>query len=156
MIGDSPSGRVAQLIWGVKQSFRSYVEAAGGVIDTDAERTPDGGFIFVAGPDSDLKLDPEGGLSGTGVFQGQVRFTAHGGMLSVQLTDLWLETGPTGASLSIAERTYRLEVAKLGAMIDDQPAEPALPTTITLDGYQWLGAHYAPGTVLDPVRLVLG
>ena len=156
MTRNSPSGRVAQLIWGVKQSFRSYVEAAGGVIDTDVARTSDGGFIFVADPDSDLILDPEGGLSGKGVFQGQVRFTAHGGMLSVQLTDLWLETGPTGASLSIAEPTYRLEVAKLGAMIDNQPAAMTLPTTITLDGYQWLGAHYPPGTVLDPVRLVLG
>ena len=43
---------MTRLSWGVKQSFRGYVEGAGGVIETGAgaTRTDDGGFAFPAAP----------------------------------------------------------------------------------------------------------
>ena len=152
--------RVASLTWGVKQSFRNYVAAAGGVIEVDGggSRTSDGEFIFHAAPDSDLAFDANGALSGQGVFAGEVRFTAHGGMLSVRLAELRLDLSATGAALSIAERTYRLDVARvdLAAAALGVGGQLILPTTVTMDGYQWLGDHYPPGTVLDPVRLSVG
>lgn len=148
---------MATLSWGVKQSFRSYVEAAGGTVATSggAERTPDGGFAFPEGPESTLARGADGRLTGVGRFQGEVSFSAHGGMLSVVLVDPWIEATEAGLIISVADsaaRTRRLPFATLdaGAMT----AEGDLPAAITLDGMFLLGDHYPPGTVLDAVRVV--
>lgn len=149
--------RVTRLHWGVKESFRRYVEAAGGKIEVldGAERTADGTFVFPAAPDSDLRLGGDGKLEGAGSFLGEVRFEAHGGMLSVKLAKPGIEVGPTGAVLTMAdERGNRLTFANLdlaAAVLDDDIL--SLPTAITLDGMYVLGDHYPPKTVLDPVRL---
>ena len=142
--------RVTRLGWGVKQSFRAYVEGSGGSIALDggAARADDGTFVFAATADSDLALDG-GALSGTGRFAGKIAFQAHGGLLSVTLTDPWVEPAGDGWVLSIAETaTRRTAIAKLGAVEDG-----ALPAVTTLDGMMILGDHYPPGTQLDPVRL---
>lgn len=138
------------LAWGVKQSFRSYVEGSGGeiVADAGATRAADGTFLFEATAGSDLSLDG-GAPSGTGRFRGRVSFTAHGGLLSVTLTDPWIEAADDGWVLSIAETaTRRTAIARLGPVTDG-----ALPAATTLDGMMILGDHYPPGTPLDPVRL---
>ncbi|MDP3748052.1 MAG: HtaA domain-containing protein [Phenylobacterium sp.] len=154
--------RVSALSWGVKQSFRTYVEAAGGVIEVrdGAERAEDGAFTFAAAPGGDLRLDAEGKLSGQGSFLGEVRFAAHGGMLSVCLADPILEIGPSRAVVTVADssaRDYRLEVAQLdlGAMTSGEAGEIVIPATVSMHGSQWLGDHYPPRTPLDPVRLIL-
>ena len=136
---------IDRLIWGVKQSFRAYVEGSGGTIATTdgAGRADDGTFVFQAADDSDLAIGADGVLSGVGRFRGQVAFKAHGGMLSVTLTDPWIaETA-----------TRRTAIAKLdaAALAGDERAE--LPAVITLDGMMIVGDHYPPGTPLDPVRL---
>ena len=149
--------RVTQLQWGVKESFRRYVEAAGGKIEVldGAERAADGTFVFPAAPSSDLRLGAGGKPEGAGAFLGQVRFEAHGGMLSVKLVAPALEIGPSEMVLSVAdERGDRLPIAKLD--ISSTNAEDgglAVPAKVTLDGMYLLGDHYPPGTVLDPVRL---
>ena len=170
---------MATLSWGVKQSFRGYVEAAGGTVATTrgAERAPDGGFLFPEGPGSTLAQGADGRLRGAGRFQGEVSFSAHGGMLSVVLVDPWIEASEAGLILSVADSpaaTRRLPFAKLdadamttealttGAPTTDAPTTDApttdgglvLPAAITLDGMFLLGDHYPPGTVLDPVRLL--
>ena len=160
---------MATLSWGVKQSFRGYVEAAGGTVATTrgAERAPDGGFLFPEGPLSTLAQGADGRLRGAGRFQGEVSFSAHGGMLSVVLVDPWIEASEAGLILSVADSpaaTRRLPFAKLDAdaMTTDAPTTDApttdgglvLPAAITLDGMFLLGDHYPPGTVLDPVRLL--
>lgn len=142
--------RVTTLRWGVKQSFRAYVEAMGGAISADAgaARADDGGFVFAAAEDSDLVAD-DGGLSGTGRFRGRVAFSAHGGMLSVTLVDPWVEAAADGWVLSIAETaTRRTAIAKLGVLEGG-----AMGAVTTLDGMMILGDHYPPGTALDEVRL---
>ena len=142
--------RVTRLGWGVKQSFRAYVEGSGGSIALDggAGRAADGTFMFEAMADSDLALD-DGALSGTGRFTGKLVFQAHGGLLSVTLTDPWVEPAGDGWVLSIAETaTRRTAIAKLDAIQDG-----ALSAVTTLDGMMILGDHYPPGTQLDRVTL---
>ena len=150
------------LIWGVKQSFRNYVEMSGGAITVaaGATRTEGGEIAFPAAPDSDLGVDG-GALGGTGRFVGEVRFQAHGGMLSVALFDPGIEVGAEGPALSVADsaaRTRRVTFAKLdlAGMAAGPDGSVTLPATITLDGMFILGDHYPPGTVLDPVRLLAG
>ena len=154
---------VKTLSWGVKQSFRAYVEGAGGKTETSdgAERTADGGFTFAAGPDSTLTLDEGGKLTGRGTFLGVVQFEAHGGMLKVCLADPILEITDAGAVLTVADhvsRTYRLEAAKLdlAAATTESSGEVALPAALMMFGCQWLGDHYPAGTPLDVVRLGVG
>lgn len=154
---------VTTLSWGVKQSFRSYVEATGGVIETadGAARAADGGFTFVAAPGEGLSLDAHGQLAGRGAFLGEVRFESHGGMLKVRLIDPILEVGASGAILTVADssaRTYRLEAARLdlSAMTVEPSGDLVFPAALLMFGSQWLGDHYPAGTALDPVRLGLG
>jgi len=151
--------RVTTLAWGVKQSFRNYVEMSGGTIaaGAGAARTADGELAFEAAADSDLSVDG-GALSGAGRFVGEVTFQAHGGMLSVALFDPGVETGPDGAALTVADtaaRTRRVVFAKLdlAAATAGPDGSLSIPAAITLDGMFILGDHYPPGTALDPVRL---
>ena len=149
---------MATLSWGVKQSFRSYVEMSGGTIAVaaGAARTGDGLVAFAAAAESDLAVDG-GALLGTGRFPGEVSFQAHGGMLSVALFDPGIEAGADGATLTVADSVGRRVVfAKLdlAGMAAGPDGAVSLPATITLDGMFILGDHYPPGTVLDPVRLV--
>ncbi len=160
MTGDQARGPVTALHWGVKQSFRAYVETVGGVIETadGAERGADGAFTFAAAPDSTLTLAADGTPEGRGKFLGEVRFQAHGGMLKVCLADPILEISGSGASLTVADssaRTYRLEIAQLDltATTSGESGEIAIPAALTIEGMQLLGDHYPPRTVLDPVRL---
>jgi len=162
MVKAPQSRPVTMLHWGVKQSFRTYVEATGGVIEVGggAERAADGGFIFAASQDSDLRLGADGKLEGLGRFRGEVRFSAHGGMLSVGLADPGLEIGASGAALTVGdgvEHTRRLPIARLdlAAMTFADSGEAVIPTALTMDGSQLLGDHYPPTTALDPLRLVL-
>lgn len=153
---------VKTLTWGVKQSFRAYVEGAGGTIEAGAgaQRTADGGFTFDAAPDSSLTVDADGKLAGRGLFLGEVQFAAHGGMLKVALVDPILEITDSGALLTVADhvtRTYRLEAAKLDlAAMTTEPGEITLPAALMMFGCQWLGDHYPAGTQLDEVRLGVG
>lgn len=146
------------LRWGVKQSFRSYVEATGGTIETlgGADRAADGGFVFAVAPGGDLTLDAEG--APVGRFLGEVSFQAHGGMLAVRLADPALEVGASGPVLTMAEGGAggrRVEIARLdlAAATTGEGGERIIPTALTLDGSQVLGDHYPPTTALDPVIL---
>lgn len=154
--------RVTTLSWGVKQSFRSYVEGAGGKVETSegAARADDGGFTFAASPDSTLAVDAGGQLTGRGLFTGIVHFEAHGGMLKVWMVDPILEITEAGVVLTVADhptRTYRLEAAKLDlAAPAAEPGALTLPAALLMFGSQWLGGNYPAGTALDPVRLGVG
>jgi len=148
---------MATLSWGVKQSFRGYIDAAGGTVAVagGAERAPDGVFLFREGPESTLARGGDGRLTGVGRFEGEVRFKAHGGMLNVVLTDPWVEATEAGLILSVAaSATRRVVFAKLnGDAMATEGDATVVPAAITLDGMFFLGDHYPPGTVVDPVRL---
>ena len=150
------------LTWGVKQSFRHYVQSMGGVTEArgGAVRTADGEFTFAIAAGGGLSLDAAGKPQGQANFLGEVRFVAHGGMLSVFFADPALEFGPTSATLTVADteaRTLRIEIAKLDltAITTGADGELVIPTALSLYGGQLLGDHYPPGTPVDPVRLKL-
>jgi hypothetical protein len=149
------------LVWGVKQSFRAYVEGAGGVIEAGggATRTGDGGFSFAAATGSGLTLGADGRPVGTGGFVGEVRFEAHGGMLKVFLADPAVEIGPEGAAITVADspaRDRRVELALLDLTAVTQDGDSlVIPTKLSRDGWRVLGDHYPQMTPLDPVRLTL-
>ena len=160
---EHPANQAAGLSWGLKQSFRAYVEAAGGAIETGegAERAADGAFTFPAAAGEGLKLGAGGKPEGVGRFVGEVRCEAHGGMLKIFLADPSVEIGPAGAVIAVADtraRDRRVELAQLdlaAATIADDGAW-VIPAKLSGDGWQVLGDHYPPSTPLDPVRLKLG
>ena len=160
MTDSQKSLQATTLTWGVKQSFRGYVEGAGGVIETaaGAGRGAEGEFTFPAGPGSDLRLGDDGRLEGSAKFLGEVSFKAHGGMLSVFLIDPMVEISGGKAVLTVADhpaRDRRLEAAQLdlAAMTTGEGGELVLPAALMMFGCQWLGDHYPARTPLDPVRL---
>ncbi len=152
----------ATLEWGLKQSFRAYVEGAGGSIETEGVgRAPDGGFVFGAAPgDAGVRLGADGKPHGVGSFLGEVRCQAHGGMLKVTLADPNVEIGPDGGAITVVDpfaRETRVELAVLeldGATAGDD-GDIVIPTKLSKDGWRVLGDHYPPMTPLDPVRLRL-
>ena len=153
----------ATLEWGLKQSFRAYVEGAGGSIETGegVGRTPDGAFVFAAAPgDAGVRLGADGKPQGVGRFLGEVRCQAHGGMLKVTLADPSVEIGPQGGAVTVVDpfaRENRVELAvlELDAATVGDDGDIVIPTKLSKDGWRVLGDHYAPTTPLDPVRLKL-
>ena len=148
----------SKLTWGVKASFRSYVEAAGGsvTLGDGATRNEDGTFVFNAIPGGDLTIAPDGSATGSMRFQGTITFEAHGGMLKSTLTELGLEAGDDGLHLTVLDAPLNKErcaIAKLGAVDSDADNGLSISTEITLDGMYQIADNYPPGTELDPVRL---
>jgi hypothetical protein len=150
------------LSWGLKQSFRGYVEGAGGSIEVGqgAERAADGAFTFPAAPGEGLTLGADGKPQGVGRFVGEVLCQAHGGMLKVFLADPGVEIGPDRAVITVADtpaRDRRLDLAELDLAAATTAEDGALviPAKLARDGWQVLGDHYPAGTPLDPLRVTL-
>jgi len=147
-----------KMTWGVKASFRNYVEGAGGSITLEdgVSRTEDGAFVLTAIPGGDLVIAADGSATGTMQFQGTIGFDAHGGMLKSTLSELGLEASPEGLVLTALEAPMnesRCSIATL-VPIANAPNEPlALRAEITLDGMYQIADNYPPGTELDPLYL---
>ncbi len=146
------------LIWGVKASFRSYVEAAEGSITLGdgATRAEDGAFILTAIPGGDLSIAADGSATGSMRFSGTITFEAHGGMLKSTLGELGIEASPDGIVLTVLEAPMnqgRCAIAKLGPVEINQDGEITAGTEITLDGMFQIADNYPPGTPLDTIQL---
>ena len=145
------------LTWGVKESFRAYVEAREGTITVSdgATRTDEGTFVFNAAPDGDLSIAPDGSATGAMQFQGTVSFEAHGGMLKATITELALEIGGEGLVLTAldTQMDQRCELATISIEEVDASGPVTLGTQITMDGMYMIADNYPPGTELDPIRL---
>ena len=146
------------LQWGVKESFRGYVEAAGGTITLadGAIRNEDGTFQFPAIPNADLSIAADGSSTGSAQFSGTVTFEAHGGMLKSTLTELAVEAGEEGLVLTVLEGPMnqgRCDVAKLKFVESGSGGAVTLAAEITMDGMYQIADNYPPGTELDPVLL---
>jgi hypothetical protein len=131
------------LAWGVRRSFVDYVQRVGGTVSFGgAAFWHDGAFRFPA----------ERGHSDR--FSGEVLFSAHGGLLSVEIADPWLEENRGVLVLTVADfaRAHRLPIAEL-----ERGGGWAGPhsTRITEAGSILLGGTYPVGTELDPVTLLL-
>jgi len=147
-----------KLTWGVKASFRSYVEGMGGTISLgdDATRNEEGAFVFAALPGGDLAITADGRASGAMRFRGSVTFEAHGGMLNTTLNELGLEADADGLVLTVSEAPMnqgRCAVAKLSFVEAEADNAVVLGAEITLDGMYQIADNYPPGTELDPIRL---
>lgn len=149
---------INKLNWGVKASFRSYVEVAGGSITLSdgATRAEDGTFVFSAVPGGDLDIAPDGAATGAMRFAGTVVFEAHGGMLKATLTELGLEVEADGLVLTAQEAPMnqnRCTIAKLGPVEIGPDNVIEVGAEITLDGMFQIADNYPPGTQLDVLRL---
>lgn len=147
----------SKLIWGVKESFRGYVKAAGGDITVSEGATvaDDGTFVFVAEPGGDLAIQPDGSASGATRFQGTVTFEAHGGMLKSTLAQLGVEAGEDGLVLTVLDAPMNKSRCAIAELL---PVEvigdvATLGTKITVDGMYQIADNYPPGTELDPIIL---
>lgn len=151
------SRAAARLVWGVKQSFRAYVQASGGTVAVNggAALTEAGEIAFPAAPEA-ATLRFGDAPSGRAAFSGSVRFAAHGGMLDVRLADPAVEIGEAGAMLSVeGAGGRRAEIATLDLTAAERGAdgEWVLPAALTVEGSFVLGDHYPPGTGVDAVRV---
>ncbi len=148
---------INRLTWGVKASFRSYVQGAGGSIalDDGATQTDEGTFVFSAVPGGDLVIGADGSATGSMRFQGTVSFDAHGGMLKATLSELGVEAADDGLVLTVKDAMLpdnRCAIADLNFVEADADAT-TLGAQITIDGMYQIADNYPPGTELDPVRL---
>ncbi len=149
---------INRLSWGVKASFRNYVEAAGGSMDLSdgATRAEDGSFVFSAVPGGDLTIASDGSATGSMRFQGKITFDAHGGMLKATLSELGVEVGADGLVLTVLDAPSnqdRCAIAKLSVVEVGPDNGIILRAEITLDGMYQIADNYPPGTELDPLRL---
>ena len=147
-----------KLTWGVKASFRGYVEAAEGSITLSdgATHAEDGTFVFMAQPGGDLSIAADGSATGTMRFNGTVTFEAHGGMLKSTLTELGLEAGDDGLVLTVLDglmNKSRCAVAELGPVEVSAAGGMTIASKITIDGMYQIADNYPPGTELDPIFL---
>mgnify|MGYP006140186335 FL=1 len=149
---------INKLTWGVKASFRSYVEAVGGsfTLADGATSAEDGSFVFMAAPAGDLNIAPDGSATGAMRFQGSVSFEAHGGMLKSTLAELGIESGPDGLVLTVLEYPQnkdRCAIAQLGPVEVGTDGVITLRSEITFDGMYQIADNYPQGTELDPLLL---
>ena len=146
-----------KLVWGVKASFRNYVEAAEGsiTVSNGAIKADDGTFVFTAKPGGDLAIAPDGSASGAMHVQGTVTFEAHGGMLKSTLTDLAVEAAEDGLVLTVLDAPMnkrRCAIADLN-LVESRFGCRGHERQITIDGMYQIADNYPPGTELDPVLL---
>ncbi len=147
-----------ELTWGVKASFRGYVEAAGGsiAVSDGAERTEDGAIVFKAAPGGDLSIDSDGTATGSMRFEGSVTFNAHGGMLNSVLSEIGLEATDEGLVITVLEAPMnegRCTIATVGPIEVGDDNTVSAGTQITMDGMYQIADNYPPGTELDPLTL---
>lgn len=146
------------LTWGVKASFRRYVEAADGstTLSDGATQAEDGSFVFKAMPGGDLSIAPDGSATGAVRFQGTVTFEAHGGMLKATLAELGIEAGTDGLVLTALEAPMnqgRCAIAQLGPVEVGAVDVMTIGAKITFDGMYQIADNYPPGTELDSLQL---
>ncbi|GHG73706.1 HtaA domain-containing protein [Streptomyces griseocarneus] len=151
------------LDWGVKQSFRAYIEKQKGKIELgDGAQQKSAGFRF---PKGHGKFDASSG-SVEAAFNGSVRFTAHSGKLDLKLSDIKVKaTGAAGiltadviSSGTVTEdvplAALKLTAGSLKAK-DGVVALAGVPATLTEEGAKAFAGYYTKGETLDPVTLAV-
>ncbi|MFJ8477063.1 HtaA domain-containing protein [Kitasatospora sp. NPDC094011] len=155
------------LDWGVKASFRNYIEgpaSQGGAVELTggATRNADGTFHFgLASATYDLSTHA---LSSS--FTGGVHFTAHHGALDVALSDLRISTSGTSGTLTADTASKESMGATEITRRDDVPlvtftvardTTGGVPTAakLTEQGAKAFAGFYQAGTDMDPLSLLL-
>lgn len=160
------------LTWGVKESFRSYIQgpvAGGGATATNGASVVDGVFRF-GQADGGTWTAASG--RGTVAYAGTVRFTGHAGALDLTLANPVVEvTGPGAGRLLVDARSTGLDgstfdrkgvaVATLALGAPTTSADGSVTytdaaATLTADGSLAFVGFYPAGTALDPVTFTVG
>ncbi|WBU37061.1 HtaA domain-containing protein [Homoserinibacter sp. YIM 151385] len=155
----------AELVWGVKASFRSYISGsiAKGEWTTSGDvayATPEFTWTGASGD-----LDAAAG-SGLVAFDGAIRFTGHGGVLDTTVANPALElagdtayllldvTGETQGGEAVAVKAVRFAELDLSEAVvaDGVYTVEDAPAALTTQGAEAFGT-YEPGEELDPVDL---
>jgi hypothetical protein len=159
------------LDWGVRESFRNYVTSpiAAGSIETGqgATKNSDGTFRFPGGTgEFDTSTN-----SGEVAYEGFVHFTAHGGLLDLELSNPRVViSGQTGSLFvdgvdSNGQPSENVDFADLdltgiAPVVDgDTVTLTAIPGVFTEDGATFFNGgdngSYAAGDEIDPLTLEL-
>ncbi|WP_329398360.1 HtaA domain-containing protein [Streptomyces melanogenes] len=154
----------ATLDWGFKDSFRRYVGAGGITVADGAEQAAGNGvFRFVDGTGT---YDTSTHASAT-AFKGSVRFSAHGGVLDIKLSDLKVTTTTTTGVITADVTTKDGGKDKTAddvplADLDLSQVKPSqgaamtfkdIPATLTEQGAAAFNGNYKKGEKLDPATL---
>ncbi|MGX5682649.1 HtaA domain-containing protein [Schumannella luteola] len=163
----APAVAAGSLRWGVKASFRSYVTGgiAQGAITTSGAGVDGGEFVF--GQSTGGSFSSATG-TGTSNYSGSVRFTGHGGLLDLTLSDpiVSVESASSATLLVSVNGGGHVAFATLDlasgaySTAGNAIAWSGVPASLTSAGaaaFSLDGAtFYAPGTALDPVSFVIG
>lgn len=147
--------------WGIKQSFLRYLANLPGTqasVGGGAAFTKDNRFVFPA-----AEGVGKDGLTAAGTvkFEGEVRLTAHGGMLDLVLSDPWVDIDRRTARLSFVTnrsagpglvRTVVCELLEQPGESDD--SRRAWEARLADSGVHVFGDTYAAGEVLDPAHFL--
>lgn len=151
------------LRWGIKRSFIDYLSRLpDGSVSADAGASIVSGSYFQFEPDGGASAAEAGWPAGVRKFRGQVRLSGHQGMMSLFVTDPWLEFGAEGVLLSVADprRTpgseARLELLRLAVPRGPESAATEwteLPAQLAAAGVELFNGQYVAGEEMDPVLL---
>ncbi|GAA1705915.1 hypothetical protein GCM10009808_24860 [Microbacterium sediminicola] len=148
----APRTRESFGIWAVKASFCRYVEALPDgfcAVSYDVRRLEGGQFVLPG-------TLSESGDRITWSSPASLRFTGHGGMLSVGVGELRLELAHTPGSLFVTPEPdadpLRLATASVAARSD---SAVLVDLALTAEGAALFGDNYPPGEPLDSLRLVV-
>ena len=154
-------GTATCLMWGVKESFRTYFErlpdhvyslAAGTTRNNEAT------FSFPVG--AQPKLLPAGGWQMS--FAGTLALTAHHGALAVTLAapEILLDGIGQGTLSAVVdeenEQLVRMDIAQLqfaGISGSDEAPQADFSATLATDGQYLFMGNYFAGEPLDPVAI---
>lgn len=158
--------------WGVRESFRRYIEGAvarGNIsVGGGAQRSGDG-FTFAA-ESSALSSASAGEIN----FRGEIHFTGHAGALDMTLRNPTVIVNGTQAELRVDYTSRKYEGMNSTGAVRDGTQEPlatialnaapdfSAPTTtiagpaiLTPTGSEIFGGFYEAGAPLDPVTIEL-
>ncbi len=151
------------IVWAIKQSFVDYVLGSGGGTATPtggAWVRPDGASVFA--------FDADGSERTVGAmvwkFRGDVLFEAHGGMLSMRITDPWVVQQADGVDVTIIDPFSRqagdrLVIAKARLEVDGltEAGENWAGVDVQLanGGWSLFNGKYEVGSPLEPFAVRL-
>jgi hypothetical protein len=144
------------LAWGVRTSFRRYVErvALGAVIpDGEVGSLPDGRFYF---PVREVNLFDRDALDAEVAFSGGLRFLGHAGMIDLRLGELELKlTGGTGTLRTSSRGGARdlVDVQVTHASADDRLTALVLRSRLAAGAEELFDDAYAAATTFDDLEV---
>lgn len=150
--------------WGLKRSLLSYVARApdGRCSATDGARASDsGGFHYALDA---VDVDASGAIARL-AFSGDVRLSAHGGMMFVSIKDPALVLGEDGETLLLhdalgAAGGGSIEFASCSVTKVETPAGAVIGISVgqvhlTQQGPQLFGGYYSPGEPFEDFQITL-